>query len=76
MGEYDGRGKYRELRNLGRSVEDVVDAERRRQNLLEDQGWTVVRWGAQELRNTDLLAQKLNRAFSRSRPPRCQRNNT
>ena len=65
LGEYDGRGKYRELRSPGRSIEDVVDAERRRQNRLEDQGWTVVRWGAQELRNTDLLAQKLNRAFNR-----------
>ena len=44
VGEFDGRVKYGRLLRPGQSAEDVVWAEKRREDSLRDEGWQVVRW--------------------------------
>lgn len=65
-GEFDGRGKYDELAAPGQSPADVVRREKRRQEAIEDEGWVVVRWGWDEVREPRLLRTKLLRAFARA----------
>ena len=47
--EYDGQGKYEELRPLGMTREDVVAEQVRRQSRLERLSWTVIRAGGEDL---------------------------
>lgn len=66
LGEFDGRVKYGALLRPGQRVEDVVWAEKRREDALRDLGWQVVRWTWADLLKPWLIADRLRRAFSRS----------
>ena len=66
LGEFDGRVKYGRLLRPGQTPEEVVWAEKLREDALRDLGWQVVRWTWADLRRGDLLAERLGRAFRRS----------
>jgi hypothetical protein len=55
VGEFDGRVKYGRLLKPGQASEDVVYAEKRREDALRDQGWQVVRWSWPDLLQPHLL---------------------
>lgn len=67
VGEFDGRVKYGRLLRPGDRVEDVLYAEKRREDALRDCGWQVVRWSWADLYREPLLALRLQRAFARQR---------
>jgi len=68
VGEADGAMKYD-----GSDPEPLL-AEKKRQGALEDLDLEVVRWGSRDVRNFAPVAQRLNRAFARSRRrPRADR---
>ncbi|MBP2415872.1 type IV toxin-antitoxin system AbiEi family antitoxin domain-containing protein [Microlunatus capsulatus] len=67
VGEFDGRTKYGRLLRPGQTPEDAVWAEKRREDLLRDEGWQVVRWCWADLWQPALLGQRLHRAFRRQR---------
>jgi hypothetical protein len=60
IGEFDGRIKY-----LGpaEAVADVVMAEKAREQAIHDAGWTVVRWGWQDLQGQGDFVARLRRAL-------------
>ena len=61
--EFDGEKKYRAaLRAPGRSVEDVVIEEKRREDRLRAAGWTVLRIVWDDLREPERLRRLLRRA--------------
>lgn len=63
VGEYDGMGKYLGRRSYsGLPPEQVIARERRREDAICDQGLTMVRWLAEDLRRPALLEAKLVRA--------------
>ncbi|WP_022873692.1 hypothetical protein [Nesterenkonia alba] len=63
IGEFDGRTKYFDDEMLnGRDPREVLYQEKRREDALRRSGWTVVRWGWQELRQPQALLQRLRRA--------------
>jgi hypothetical protein len=66
LGEFDGRVKYGALLRPGQRVEDVVWAEKRREDALRDLGWQVVRWTWADLLQPWLIAERLHRAFRRA----------
>ena len=66
LGEFDGRVKYGALLRPGQRVEDVVWAEKRREDALRDLGWQVVRWTWSDLQQPRVIADRLQRAFARS----------
>lgn len=63
IGEADGIGKY--VSDGRRSTEDVVRAEKRREERLFDLGFEVVRWGWREAMESAVLARRLRAAFER-----------
>lgn len=69
FGEFDGRDKYVDLALTGgRSAEDVVLAEKRREDDVRGvTGWRTIRWGSEHLVTADVLSARL-RAFG-LRPP-------
>lgn len=67
LGEFDGLVKYGRLLRPGQRVEDVVLAEKRREDALRDRGWQLVRWSRSDLRHEQLLGVRLQRAFHRHR---------
>jgi hypothetical protein len=65
VGEFDGKIKYGLLLRPGESAQDVLLAEKRREERIRELGWQVVRWGWSDLSNrTDLVA-RLQQAFRR-----------
>ena len=62
-GEFDGRQKYVARSVGGRSVTDVVIAERRRSESLVRAGWAVVRWMWEDLETPTVIASKFRAAF-------------
>jgi len=66
LGEFDGRLKYGRGFEPGRSPEEVLWREKRREDALRDLGWEVVRWTWADLYVTGLVAERLRRAFARS----------
>lgn len=62
VGEFDGAVKYGDLLDPGERVEDVVLAEKRREQQLRDRGLTVVRWVWADLWSSELAA-RLARAM-------------
>ena len=66
IGEFDGRIKYGRLPRPGEAVEDVVYAEKLREDAIRDEGWQVVRWTWSDLKQPDVLADRIRRAFERS----------
>lgn len=66
LGEFDGKKKYgRLLRKPGQTAEDVLIAEKRREERLRAQGWVVVRWMWSDLYHPDRLLGELRAAFAR-----------
>jgi hypothetical protein len=66
LGEFDGRVKYGRLLRPGQRPEDVLWAEKQREDALRDLGWQVVRWTWADLDREVLLADRLHRAFRRA----------
>lgn len=65
LGEYDGRGKYGELRRPEQSFADVLWDEKEREDRLRDLGWQIVRWIWADLQKLPQLQRRLERAFRR-----------
>lgn len=67
--EYDGRGKYGDLLAPGRTPADAFLAEKRRERLLVELGWTVVRIDQEDLVDLPHVLNRLSRAVvAASRP--------
>jgi len=63
IGEFDGKGKYlRDEMLAGRSIADVVLAEKRREDRLRALGPRVTRWGWDVARSLPMLSRQLNDA--------------
>jgi hypothetical protein len=67
VGEFDGRIKYGRLLRPGQTSEEIVYAEKRREDALRDLGWQVVRWNWADLLQPHVLLDRLHRAFRRAR---------
>ena len=67
LGEFDGRTKYGRLLRPGQRTEDVVYAEKLREDALRELGWEVVRWTWADLRDPEALIRRIERAFERGR---------
>lgn len=63
IGEADGIGKY--LSDGRKQTEDIVRAEKRREERLFDLGYEVIRWGWNEAMTGTRLARRLRAAFER-----------
>ncbi|SDT43231.1 Transcriptional regulator, AbiEi antitoxin, Type IV TA system [Friedmanniella luteola] len=66
LGEFDGRVKYGRLLRPGQRAEDVLWAEKLREDALRDLGWQIVRWTWADLDREIVLADRLHRAFRRT----------
>ena len=66
VGEFDGKVKYGRFRRPGESFEDAVYREKLREDAIRDQGWQLVRWTWDDLRQPRLIADRLARAFARA----------
>lgn len=69
VGEFDGQGKYNELRPQGKSKGDVVDDEKQREDRIRDAGWEVARWGWSDLHRPGVIRGRILRAFNRAGYP-------
>ena len=68
LGEFDGKVKYgRLLLKPGQSPQDALFEEKRREDLLRDLGWQIVRWTWADLYAPAALIERLHRAFARGR---------
>ncbi len=65
IGEFDGRIKYGRLLGPGQTIDDVVFAEKQREDALRDLGWQVVRWLRADLYAPGVVRDRLRRAFAR-----------
>ena len=68
VGEFDGKQKYGRLLQPGQTIEEVVYAEKVREDALRDLGWQVVRWLWRDLYRNGVLRDRVRRAFARSTP--------
>lgn len=66
IGEFDGQGKYEELRAPGKSRQDVVDEQELREEALRDCGWEIARWDWPILRTPIELMRRVEAAFRRA----------
>jgi hypothetical protein len=66
VGEFDGRITYGRLLRPGQEPGDAVFAEKRREDVIRDENWGVIRWVWAELRRPDRLAARIRRARERS----------
>ncbi|MCZ2836488.1 hypothetical protein [Modestobacter sp. VKM Ac-2985] len=66
LGEFDGRVKYGRLLRPGQDAGDAVFEEKRREDALRDEGWTVVRWVWDDLATPDALVSRWLRALTRA----------
>jgi hypothetical protein len=71
VGEFDGRIKYGRLLRPGQDAGDAVFAEKRREDAIRDEDWSVVRWVWSDLERPDRFAGRVRlareRAASRAR---------
>lgn len=67
VGEFDGQIKYGRTLNPGQELEEVLFAEKQREDRLRDCGWQVVRWVWSDLFYPGRIAERLQRAFARGR---------
>jgi hypothetical protein len=65
VGEFDGKIKYGRLLQPGQYVEDVIFAEKVREDALRDLGWQVVRWTWADLYRPNIIRDRVTRAFAR-----------
>ena len=66
VGEFDGKQKYGRLLRPGQTSEEVIYAEKVREDALRDVGWQVVRWLWRDLNRHGVLRDRVRRAFARS----------
>jgi len=66
LGEFDGRIKYGRLLRPGQDPGDAVFAEKRREDAIRDENWSMVRWVWADLQRPDRLAARVRRARERS----------
>ncbi|MFD4469918.1 hypothetical protein ACFWPA_16685 [Rhodococcus sp. NPDC058505] len=67
VGEFDGLSKYGRLVPDGTLPEDVLVAEKKREDAIRDAGWQVVRWTWEELTTPEVIADRIRRALNRAR---------
>jgi len=72
VGEFDGMVKYGELLRPGQTVEDVIDAEKSREQALVAAGCKVIRWTWRDLWNGQ-LEDRLGHALNPSDPSQVSR---
>jgi len=65
--EFDGKAKYTKLRQVGQSIEEVVMAEKAREDLIRGLGYTVIRFDWNELANPAAVIAKIQGILERSR---------
>jgi hypothetical protein len=65
VGEFDGRIKYGRLLRPGQDPGDAVFEEKRREDLIRDEGWRMVRWVWGDLRTPHRFAARVRRALDR-----------
>ena len=65
VGEFDGLVKY--SGQFGANTNEVLIAEKRREDAIRSYGWQVARWIWADLRRPAEFAATLNRAFALSR---------
>jgi hypothetical protein len=66
LGEFDGRVKYGRLLRPGQEPGDVVFEEKRREDSLRAEDWSVVRWTWADIEAPGQLSRWLQRALGRS----------
>jgi len=66
IGEFDGKIKYGRLLKPGQRIEDVIFAEKQREDALRDLGWQVVRWLWADLYRPGVIRDRVLRAFARA----------
>ena len=66
LGEFDGKAKYGRLVANGRTAQDVLFDEKRREDALRDLGWQIVRWIWADLYEPGVIRDRLLRAFARA----------
>lgn len=66
LGEFDGKNKYRQFLRPGETADDVVAAEKARENRLRELGWDVVRWQWEDLVTPQKLLRLLRKGFERA----------
>jgi very-short-patch-repair endonuclease len=59
VGEYDGMGKYTDLRRPGETIADVIAREKAREADIRDQGYEIARFMAKDLRQPEQAAARL-----------------
>lgn len=67
LGEFDGKIKYGRALNPGQALEEVLFAEKRREDALRALAWEVVRWIWEDIWRPAALLGRLNAAFERGR---------
>jgi hypothetical protein len=67
-GEFDGKIKYGRLLKPGLPIEEVLFEEKRREDVLRDLGWQIVRWLWADIYWPGVIRDRLLRAFARSAP--------
>ena len=65
VGEFDGRVKYGRILRPDQRVEDVLWAEKQREDAIRDLGRQMVRWTWEDLQHERVLEDRLRRAFRR-----------
>jgi hypothetical protein len=68
VGEFDGRVKYGRLLRPGQDPGDAVFEEKRREDAIRDEDWSVVRWTWGDLTRPAWLAARVQRARQRRSP--------
>ena len=66
VGEFDGRIKYGRLLRPGQGPGDAVFEEKRREDMVREAGWGVIRWCWDDLRQPAELAGRIRRAQVRA----------
>ncbi len=66
LGEFDGMGKYGELRDPSKSADDVVIEEKIREDALRELGFEVVRWRWDALQDPTILHRTIMSGFNRA----------
>jgi hypothetical protein len=64
IGEFDGKIKYGRLLRPGQSLEEVLFAEKVREDALRDLGWQIVRWLWADLYRRGVIGDRVLRAFA------------